>query len=439
MDELLEIEALTYGNAAVAHRSDGKAVFVEQAGPGDVVRVSYTKEKGSYCTARVDELVQAGPSRVEPACPYAHVCGGCCWQHVAYDAQLAAKRANLVDALRRIAHFDAAAADGLVEPCRASKRTMGYRNKLELACGIAADGRFGVGFHDAEARVLPVKSCPLACKNASKAPSALQGALRYLEGADPGSLGIYRIGVRASLRTNSLQVALWTPPGPFPRAAASKVLGQALRTTSIVRVLAKPTDARAVKGVEVLAGSPVWEENLAGFRFGASAPSFFQVNTAQAEVLVSLVVEGLDVKEGDYVADLYCGAGTFTLPLAATGACVFGVESAGSAVRDLRRNVEDAGVDVEVIGGDSARELPDLGKLDALVVDPPRAGLAKGVAESIVEAAPSRMAYVSCDPATWARDVERLEGCGMKLVRAVPVDLFPQTYHCEVVSFFEPR
>ena len=125
------------------------------------------------------------------------------------------------------------------------------------------------------------------------------------------------------------------------------------------------------------------------------------------------------------------------MPLAAAGADVVTVESAGSSVRDLRRNAERAGVDIEVIGGDTARELPELGDLDALVVDPPRAGLAEGVVDSIAAAAPRRVAYVSCDPATWARDVARFEAAGYRLARATPVDLFPQTYHVEVVSIFE--
>ena len=132
-------------------------------------------------------------------------------------------------------------------------------------------------------------------------------------------------------------------------------------------------------------------------------------------------------------------AGTFTLPLARTGAAVYAVESAASSVRDLRRNLEGHDYDVEVIGGDSARELPLLGELDALVVDPPRAGLAKGVTESIARTRAKRVAYVSCDPATWARDVKRFAEAGYELVKATPVDLFPQTYHVETVSILERR
>ena len=355
---------------------------------------------------------------------------------MAYPAQLAAKRANVVDALVRTGRVDPVRAEELVAPCVPSKREWGYRNKLELACGADGAGRLVLGMRpEGSAEVVPLEACPLANRLIEKAPKALRGALRFLSGNE--DLGIFRVGVRGSLRTKDVEVALWTAPGPFPRAAAAKTLAQACKNTSLVRVVAEPGRARKVKKVEAIAGKGCWEEELAGARFLTSAPSFFQVNTAQAERLVALVQEGLELEEADYVADLYAGGGTFSVPLAAAGADVVAVESAGSSVRDLRRNAERAGVDIEVIGGDTARELPELGDLDALVVDPPRAGLAEGVVDSIAAAAPRRVAYVSCDPATWARDVARFEAAGYRLARATPVDLFPQTYHVEVVSIFE--
>ena len=223
------------------------------------------------------------------------------------------------------------------------------------------------------------------------------------------------------------------------------MLKSSLKATSVVRVIADPGKARKIKGLEVLDGKGCWQEQLLGARYVAHAPSFFQVNTAQAEKLIGEVLRGLGGEVGDggpvgldemLIADLYSGGGTFSIPLAAAGADVIAVESAGSSVRDLRRNADANGVDIEIIGGDAARELPELGELDALVVDPPRAGLADGVVESIAAARPERVAYVSCNPATWARDVARFEENGYELLYAQPVDLFPQTYHVEVVSIF---
>ncbi|NGM16586.1 23S rRNA (uracil(1939)-C(5))-methyltransferase RlmD [Eggerthellaceae bacterium zg-893] len=453
MEETLRIERMGYEEAAVAHLASGKTVFVEGACPGDVGAAAVLEEKASFATARLLSLDEASPVRVDQPCPYGACfvgdparlrCGGCPWQRLDYTAQLAAKRENVVARLVRSAHWDAARAQAVVGEAVGSKREWGYRNKVELAAAKDARGFFDLGFYAANSHdVVAVDACRAAVRGAERAPRAMRGALRYLQNS--GDLDIFRVGVRHSLRTRSTEIALWTRPGAFPRAAVAKTLGSALKATSIVRVLAEPGKERKIKGLEVLAGAGHWEEEVAGVRFMISAPSFFQVNTAQAETLVRLVLEGLGGRVGEdgfagldgaYVADLYAGCGTFSVPLALAGADVVAVESAGSSVRDLRRNADANGADVDVVGGDAGRELPDLGRLDALVVDPPRSGLGEGVVESIAAAAPERVAYVSCNPATWARDVVRFEDAGYRLDAARPVDLFPQTYHVEVASTF---
>ena len=445
MEETLRIERMGNGAEAVGRLASGKAVFVAGGAPGDAVRVEVVEEKASFARARIVAVEEPSLQRVEPRCPQGDACGGCPWQHLSYEAQLEAKRANVVGALVHTTGFDAARAEDLVRPCLPSKRQWGYRNKLELGAARAENGEFLLGFHREGTHDIATPAvCPLAHDAVAKAPKALRGALRFAQGS--ADLGIFRVGVRHSLRTRETEIALWTKPGAFPRAHVAKTLKSALKATSIVRVLADPGRARKRKGVETLDGKGCWGEELAGARFLTSAPSFFQVNTAQAEKLAAEVVDGLGGRMGEegpegldglLVADLYAGGGTFSVPLAQAGADVIAIEAAGSSVRDLRRNAEMNGVDIEVVGGDAARELPELGGLDALVVDPPRAGLADGVAESIAEAAPARVAYVSCNPATWARDVARFEQNGYRLVRAQPVDLFPQTHHVEVASLFE--
>lgn len=453
MTETITIERMGYGAEAVGHLSSGKTVFVEGGAPQDLAEVEILEEKSSFARGRIARLLEPSPLRVMPEWPEGVPTGAAPWQHLSYQAQLDAKRSNVVSALARTAHLDAQRCEVLVEPCTPSKRQWGYRNKLELASAIQNE-RFVLGFHPAESsQVVATPTCPLAHKAIQKAPKALQGALRFAQGAD--DLGIYRIGVRASLRTGETEIALWTPPGAFPRAHVAKTLASALKATSIVRVMADPGHARKIKGVEVLAGKGFWEEQLGAARYMVAAPSFFQVNTAQAEKLVGTAIEFLGGTPGGrpdggtgepeaptglddlYIADLYAGGGTFSIPLAQAGAEVVAVESAGSSVRDLRRNADANGVFVDVVGGDAARELPELGELDALVVDPPRAGLADGVVDSIAAASPERVVYISCNPATWARDVARFEETGYKLARVRPVDLFPQTYHVEVASLFE--
>lgn len=445
MEETLRIERMGNGAEAVGRLASGKTVFVAGGAPGDAVRVEVVEEKASFARARIVAVEEPSPLRAEPRCPHGDACGGCPWQHLSYEAQLEAKRANVVGALVHTARLEAVRAEDLVRPCLPSKRQWGYRNKLELGAARAENGEFLLGFHrEGTHEIATPAVCPLAHDAVAKAPKALRGALRFAQGS--ADLGIFRVGVRHSVRTRETEIALWTKPGAFPRAHVAKTLKSALKATSIVRVLADPGRARKIKGVETLDGKGCWGEELADARFLTSAPSFFQVNAAQAEKLAAEVVEGLGGRMGEegpegldglLVADLYAGGGTFSVPLARAGADVIAIEAAGSSVRDLRRNAEMNGVDIEVVGGDAARELPELGGLDALVVDPPRAGLADGVAESIAEAAPARVAYVSCNPATWARDVARFEQNGYRLARAQPVDLFPQTHHVEVASLFE--
>ena len=439
MHKTLHIERLCYGADAIARDEDGRTVFVAGGVPGDTCEVELLEEKPRFARGViVGEPVERSEHRVTPKCA---ACGGCPWAHISFDYQVQAKTANVRDALIRTGHLDEACVDALLRDCIPSPDAWGYRNKIELAAQTGADGHLELGMTEAASNVLsPIAACPLAVASAANTPKALRGALRYLAGSS--DLGLFRVGVRASKRTKELEVALWTRPGAFPRAQAVKILRQALpKATSIVRVIADEGKARTVKNVECLWGAGCWAEDLAGARFRTSAPSFFQVNTPQAEVLVRTALEflgGESALDGAYVADLYAGGGTFSIPLAKAGADVAAVESAGTSVRDLRRNAHENGVEdaIEVIGGDAARELPELGELDALVVDPPRAGLADGVPESIAAANPERLVYVSCDPATLARDTARLEALGFRLQIAQPVDLFPQTFHCETVTLF---
>ena len=439
MTYTVELERMAYGTDAVGHLSDGKTVFVSGGAPKDTVEIEIVEEEKAFARARIERLIEPSPDRVAPVSPEDFACGTAPWQHLSYDAQLRAKRLNVVSALVHTARFDPQRAEELVAECVPSKRTWGYRNKLELGCGRDEGGKFIVGFYrEGTGELVETQRSRLAHKQIERAPKALCGALRYLQGSD--DLGIFRIGVRHSLATGDLEVALWTRPSGFPRALVAKTIASACKATGIIRVLADPGAARKIKGVEVLGGRGRWRERIGTAEFATQAPSFFQVNTAQAAKLVDLVVDGLtralgaDGLDGAYIADLYAGGGTFSIPLALAGADVDAIEAAASSVRDLRHNADANGVDIEVIGGDAARELDALDTPDALVVDPPRSGLAKGVVEDIARLHPSHVAYVSCDTATWARDIARFERNGYRLLTATPVDMFPQTYHVETVS-----
>jgi 23S rRNA (uracil1939-C5)-methyltransferase len=429
----LSIESLAYGGDAIAHLEDGRTVFVSGAVPGDIVNAEIVEERERFVRARTVDIVTPSPDRVSPPCPYFGLCGGCSWQHVSYPAQLRAKRQAVVDALTRIGRV--ANAESIVAETVASPSEFGYRNKIELVVD-SSSGRPRIGFHRAGSdEVVSVDECLLLPKAMRKAPKALGGALRYIAGDQ--ELGLTRVALRVGAHTKDVEIALWGAPGPFPRKAVATTLGSALKSTSLVRVMTKgPSKERRIAGVEVLSGKGYWRERLGGMTMSLSAPSFFQVNTKAAEKLVRIVLEALEPDGTDRILDLYAGAGTFTLPLSELAGEVVAVESSSSAIRDLRRNLEAAQLPADVIGGDALRELATIGHIDSAVVDPPRSGLHVEAAQALAATRARTIAYVSCDPATLARDTAALTASGYTLVSATPVDLFPQTYHVETVAIF---
>ncbi len=429
----LRVERMAYGADAIARTDDGETVFVSGGVPGDLVDARVTQDAGTFLRARVKSVLEPSPDRARPACPLAGACGGCPWASLSRPLQLSSKRASVVDSLVRIGRFDPDEAEGLVAPCEAPSAPWGYRNKIELA--FARNGRRSViGMHGTDGTsVVKVPKCPLLSGKNQALVKSVSGALTYLANSD--RLSFERIGLRVSERTGDVEVALWTRPEAFPRARAAKIVGDAVKATSVVRVMTKgASKARKIAGLEVLSGKGHWKERIGGETMRISAPSFFQVNTTGAERLQELVLEGLSPTPDDEAMDLYCGAGTFTLPLARRCGYVSAVESYGPAVRDLRRNLERAGIgNADPIGGDAGLEFPDT-DADVIVVDPPRAGLAADVVQKL-SAQPARaIAYVSCDPATLARDLARFRAEGaFRPLSVTPVDLFPQTFHVETV------
>lgn len=436
---LVTIESMAYGADAVGH-VDGKAVFVAGGVPGDTVEARVVSTGKSFDRAVVEHVVEPSPDRVKSRCPYAEVCGGCPWSNMSYEAQLQAKERNVRESLERIGKLSHDRVEALMAPIEAPSEPWGYRNKIELATTPTPRG-IALGMHprqDGDA-VIPVDRCLLLPKSHQKLPRSVAGALRFLGASH--DLGLERVGMRVSTQTDQLEVALWTDPAAFPRNEVAKVISDAAHPTSLVRVMVKEKGgSRKIAGIERLDGRGGWEERIAGGLMRVSAPSFFQVNTAGANRLVELVLDGLAPQEDEVAADLYCGAGTFTLPLARICDEVVAIESYGPAVRDLKRNLEDNHLDdvVEAVGDDTARQLDVLEDIDLVVVDPPRAGLDRSVVEALSESPARAVAYVSCDPATLARDLAVFAEHGeLHPVSITPVDLFPQTFHVETVTILQ--
>jgi len=431
--EGLHIDGLAHGGNAVARAADGRVVFVRQGCPGDVVDVEVTADHGRYSEGVIARIVTPSPDRRSAPCPYFGVCGGCQWQHVAYGVQAEAKRTQVADSLARIGRI----ADAEVAPTLSGPKPYGYRNRLEMRVGTDANKRPVLGLTAAGTdEIVPIDACLLLPDRAKKMPKALAGALRYLSGR--ADFEIDRVALRVATHTRDLEVDLWGPPGPFPRQAVARTLADAVKPTCVTRVLVRDDPKhRSDLKVEVLAGPGHWREKLGGHDFRVSAPSFFQVNTAAAEILVATVLERLEADGTDRVLDLYAGVGTFTLPIAETAGEVVAIEGAGSSVRDLNANIEAAKAWADVMPGEAARALKDAGTFDLAVVDPPRAGMSPDVLRALVRTKARKICYVSCDPATLARDARTLVDAGYALTSATPIDLFPQTWHIETVATFE--
>lgn len=424
----LTIESLAYGGAGVAHAPDGIAVFVQGACPGDVVEAEVTERHPRHLLARVTSLLEPSADRVGPPCPYFGVCGGCQWQHIALHAQHVAKRRAVADALGRIAKLDVTVNDLVASP-----HEYGYRNKIELSVTPSPSGPV-VGFaRMGTADIISIDECLLLPRRARRWPKALRGAIRYLAGRSQTQID--RVAIRVAT-TGDVEVDVWTSPGSFPRQLGAKVLTDAVGARTVTRVIAKdPGAARDVVRVEVLAGRGAWSERLGDDDYLVSAPSFFQVNTRAAVALRTKVEQLAAEAAPGIIADVYAGVGTFTLPLARLAPTV-AIEGSSHALADLRRNLDAAGLEADILPGDAEHALQEIEGVDLVVVDPPRSGLGATAGQALVNAHPDRIIYVSCDPATLARDAATLAKDGYTLDSATPFDLFPQTYHVETVARF---
>jgi len=433
-DELeLVVESLAHGGRGVA-RSGGYVLFVRGAIPGDRVRARVFKRKRSYGEARVSELLEPAPDRIEPRAAHP----GAPWQVLPYERQLEEKQSQVVDALERIGGFERAP----VEPIVPAVEQWRYRNKLEYSFGEDPDGRLLLGFHPPGSwrEVVEIDDDVLA----SAAIDELRARVRdwcEREGLSPYDrethAGFLRnLVVREGRRTGQLQARLVTSPGDFRAAHFAEAADAHSVVWSRTANLAEVTrDAES----HVLSGDEAIEERVGTLRFRISPDAFFQTNTEMAERLYSVVAGLSGLTGSERVFDLFCGIGTIGLSLAADAGEVWGVEIVEEAVADAIANADLNGIDnVRFFAGDirtAARPLVEqAGQPDVVVVDPPRAGLSQKIVRRVVEMDAKRIVYVSCNPTTLAPNARQLVEAGWTLQRVQPVDMFPQTPHIECVA-----
>ncbi|MBI3742161.1 MAG: 23S rRNA (uracil(1939)-C(5))-methyltransferase RlmD [Chloroflexi bacterium] len=383
-------------------------MFVPYGIAGETVRVEIVAEKKNFARGRIVEIVEAAPARVTPRCAHFGDCGGCQWQHIAYDAQLQFKTQIVRVQFARIGKMP----DAIVRETIGMREPWRYRNNAQFVCDDA--GRLCFRAFESNALVR-IKECHIIHPLIDEMFHALE-----LDGA-----GFSGVTLRAGANTNQKMIMLESPDNAPPEIEMDEPASIAFQVPSGETV--------------ALIGNEKLSERLRDREFAFSPTSFFQVNTEMAEQLVALVEKYLAPRATDILLDAYGGVGVFGLMLAARVARVIEIEENPRAVKDARANAANISK-IEFHVGAVEKILPRIeSRIDLVVADPPRAGMDARVIDALIAQKPRAIAYVSCDPATLARDARKLVDGGFVLREVQPVDMFPQTYHIECVAWFETR
>ncbi len=484
MEESKEIEVLVerlgiHGEGV--GKVDGYTLFVEGALPGERVRAAIYERRKSFARARVVEFLNRSPDRTEPPCPLFGRCGGCQLMHLSYSKQLEAKRMRVVDALQRIAKIDAE-----VLPCIASPQTLSYRNKIQLP--VSKENRLGLyarNTHD----LIEIENCAIHCPLGEKALSSIQ---RILE--KHSELGIKHVLIKTAVHKNEILVILVTSnesilrpvrncefeplissrdstiekgasieeiQAPFSivesrgfdalkfaipdraQYSITQLAEEIFHTSPEIKGVVQninPLETNVILGREfrTLIGQGWIEETLGGLYFKVSPASFFQVNPPQAEALYKKALELSELTGRERVLDAYCGVGTLSLFFAQKAKEVIGIESVPEAIVDAKENAQRNGIEnTHFICGLAEEKIAELNQIDLALINPPRKGCERPFLEALVVLKPHRIAYISCDPATLARDLQFLSQAGYRVTTVQPFDMFPQTMHVECLVILD--
>jgi len=436
-------------------RVDGFAVFVDQAVPGDRVVIRILRKRKNYAEARVVDLVEWSPFRISAPCEYSGFCGGCKWQFLRYERQLIYKRQHVQDALEHIGLIKHAE----VHPTIPSEIIFGYRNKMEFSCAesrwllpaemgrLDIDKTFALGLHVPGTfhKVIDIRACLLQPDIGNLLLTNVRDFIRS-SGAPVYGLrshtGFWRFLVlRHSVARDQWMVNIVTAKEDLAtvRPLAEILMDRYPQVVSVVNNITARKAGVAIGEIEyTLVGANVISDKIAGFEFEISANSFFQTNSRGAEMLYKTVEKFAGLSGTEMVLDLYSGTGTIPILLSKSCKSVIGIEIAASAVADAEKNcLKNHVSNCRFIQGDIRLCLPRNGqKPDLIIIDPPRAGMHKDVVRQVLELGVDRMVYVSCNPATMARDLKMMQE-RYRLLEVQPVDMFPHTYHIEAVARLE--
>ena len=443
-NSILEMQVTGLGSSGEGvGKVQGFTFFVPGALAGEKIRFQAKQVKKNYGIGELTKVLEPSPERVKPVCPVYKQCGGCQLQHLSYEGQLTVKRQQVIDALERLGHFKGIK----VEKTLGDDDPWHYRNKMQVPVASGKKGSLDIGcFAQATHRVINVEECFIQKKanNAIaavvrawmkeyKIPALEEDARRGIVRHVMGRVGVATGEVMAVLITNS------------PMVPHIKDLGKMLREaipgfkTLVQNVNTRHTNVIMGEKSRIVTGPGFIQDSIGTLTFNISPESFFQVNSEQAAKLYGEALKAANLTSKETVVDVYCGTGTITLFLAQKAARAIGIEIVPSAIKDARINARNNKIaNAQFVLGDAAVELPKLAqegiKADVIVLDPPRAGCDQRVINAIAAVKPKKVVYVSCNPASLARDAELLCKKGYKINKVQPVDLFPQTHHVECVA-----
>ncbi len=454
----LEITSISADGKAVG-RHEGLVVFVKQGAPGDIADVEVTFKKKKFAEGRIVNLKKASDERVEPFCQHFGTCGGCKWQHLSYEAQLNSKQSHVEENLAKISGLDLPE----VLPIVGSEKTMYYRNKLEFTFSnkrwltkkeISTEGeleRNGLGFHVPKRfdKVLDLQECHLQEEPSNSLrlaikKYALENDLSFFDIRDQHGL-LRNLIVRTTLGQTMVIIQVFEPQMEAIDSLMDFLKSEFPEITSLNYIInQKKNETFFDQEVVCVHGTEYIEEKLGDLTFRIGPKSFFQTNSTQAERLYQIATDMAELTGNELVYDLYTGTGTIANYIAKKVKKVVGVEYVPEAIEDAKVNSEINGIsNTAFFAGDMKDVLNDAfvsenGQPDVMIVDPPRAGMHIDVVETIVRIRPDRLVYVSCNPATQARDLEFLAE-GYTVEKIQPVDMFPHTHHVENVILLKAK
>jgi len=447
----LDIVDMAFGGRGIA-KVDGFTIFVDRTAPMDKVRARVYKKKKNFAEAGVVELISPSPFRVEPPCRYSGFCGGCKWQFLDYKKQIELKQRHVMESIEHIGLVSGMTVHDTIP----SESIFGYRNKMEFSCSDrrwllpdemnneTIDTGFALGLHVPGTfyKVLDTDACLLQPEVGNR---ILNDVRAYMKNSREPAYGLRShegfwrfLMLRHSFHHDQWMVNIITAKDRrrIVQPLADYLAEHYPNVISVVNNITSSRAGIAVGETEVaLAGEPVIKDRIGSFEFDISANSFFQTNTRQAERLYTKIQDYAELKGNEIVLDLYSGTGTIPIWLAGSAKRVTGFEMVESAVADAIKNSKNNGIDnVGFVQGDIRDSLGRVDqKPDVMIIDPPRAGMHKDIVKQVLAMAPVKIVYVSCNPATLARDIGLMKD-DYELAEVQPVDMFPHTFHIEAVA-----